>query len=205
MMRKRLWHHMITSSCEVFQMYEDSETVVTCAVGMRLCLTFRFRFVYCHSVNAHNFICSSGDGSNISNISTFICLAVCCRSCFWAHSCSWPWIVRGASPMGSGWPLVSQRAVLSYVLFLNWIHDFRSVSKFGLHLLLLLLPLDPWFWMLCANDMRWLRNQVVAPLTEELVFRACMLPMLVPCAGPSTAIITCPLFFGVGECKFFPA
>lgn len=47
--------------------------------------------------------------------------------------------------------------------------------------------------------MRWLRNQVVAPLTEELVFRACMLPMLVPCAGPSTAIFTCPLFFGVGE------
>lgn len=92
---------------------------------------------------------------------------------------------------------------LCCVLFL--IHDFRSVSKFGLHLLLSLLPLDPWFWMLCANDMRWLRNQVVAPLTEELVFRACMLPMLVPCAGPSTAIITCPLFFGVGECKFFPA
>ncbi|XP_006808549.1 CAAX prenyl protease 2 [Neolamprologus brichardi] len=58
---------------------------------------------------------------------------------------------------------------------------------------------DPWFWMLCANDMRWLRNQVVAPLTEELVFRACMLPMLVPCAGPSTAIITCPLFFGVAH------
>ncbi|KAG7280431.1 hypothetical protein CRUP_028171 [Coryphaenoides rupestris] len=38
----------------------------------------------------------------------------------------------------------------------------------------------PWFWNLCASDMRWMRNQVVAPLTEELVFRACMLPMLVP-------------------------
>uniref|UniRef100_A0A672QZ03 CAAX prenyl protease 2 n=1 Tax=Sinocyclocheilus grahami TaxID=75366 RepID=A0A672QZ03_SINGR len=57
---------------------------------------------------------------------------------------------------------------------------------------------DPCFWTLCLGDMRWLRNQVVAPLTEELVFRACMLPMLVPCAGPSTAIFTCPLFFGVG-------
>lgn len=61
-------------------------------------------------------------------------------------------------------------------------------------------PTDPWFWSLCFSDVRWLRNQVVAPLTEELVFRACMLPMLVPCAGPSTAIFTCPLFFGVGEC-----
>ncbi|XP_034412952.1 CAAX prenyl protease 2 [Cyclopterus lumpus] len=59
--------------------------------------------------------------------------------------------------------------------------------------------LDPWFWMLCLSDMRWLRNQVVAPLTEELVFRACMLPMLVPCAGPLAAIFTCPLFFGVAH------
>ncbi|MGH0163367.1 UNVERIFIED_CONTAM: hypothetical protein FKN15_044079 [Acipenser sinensis] len=47
--------------------------------------------------------------------------------------------------------------------------------------------------------MRWLRNQVVAPLTEELVFRACMLPMLAPCAGLSRAIFTCPLFFGVAH------
>ncbi|XP_066537985.1 CAAX prenyl protease 2 isoform X1 [Hoplias malabaricus] len=58
---------------------------------------------------------------------------------------------------------------------------------------------DPRFWALCIGDMRWLRNQVVAPLTEELVFRACMLPMLVPCAGPSMAIFTCPLFFGVAH------
>ncbi|XP_014011089.1 CAAX prenyl protease 2 [Salmo salar] len=58
---------------------------------------------------------------------------------------------------------------------------------------------DPWFWALCLSDMRWLRNQVVAPLTEELVFRACMLPMLVPCTSPSTAIFTCPLFFGVAH------
>uniref|UniRef100_A0A8C7VMM4 CAAX prenyl protease 2 n=1 Tax=Oncorhynchus mykiss TaxID=8022 RepID=A0A8C7VMM4_ONCMY len=60
-------------------------------------------------------------------------------------------------------------------------------------------PTDPWFWALCLRDMRWLRNQVVAPLTEELVFRACMLPMLVPCASPSTAMLTCPLFFGVAH------
>ncbi|XP_024913602.1 CAAX prenyl protease 2 [Cynoglossus semilaevis] len=59
--------------------------------------------------------------------------------------------------------------------------------------------LDPYFWALCFSDMRWLRNQIVAPLTEELVFRACMLPMLVPCAGPSLAIFTCPLFFGVAH------
>uniref|UniRef100_A0A672SVN5 CAAX prenyl protease 2 n=1 Tax=Sinocyclocheilus grahami TaxID=75366 RepID=A0A672SVN5_SINGR len=34
-------------------------------------------------------------------------------------------------------------------------------------------------WSRCVKDLRWLRNQVVAPLTEEFVFRACMIPMLV--------------------------
>lgn len=62
-------------------------------------------------------------------------------------------------------------------------------------------PADPRFWALCLGDVRWLRNQVVAPLTEELVFRACMLPMLVPCTGPGPAVLACPLFFGVGECS----
>ncbi|KAM8940551.1 CAAX prenyl protease 2 [Pelodytes ibericus] len=59
--------------------------------------------------------------------------------------------------------------------------------------------LDPRFWLICLSDMRWLRNQVIAPLTEELVFRACMLPMLVPCTGPGSAIYTCPLFFGIAH------
>ncbi|XP_063001641.1 CAAX prenyl protease 2 isoform X2 [Elgaria multicarinata webbii] len=58
---------------------------------------------------------------------------------------------------------------------------------------------DPRFWFLCLTDMRWLRNQVIAPFTEELVFRACMLPMLVPCTGLGPAIFTCPLFFGVAH------
>lgn len=53
-------------------------------------------------------------------------------------------------------------------------------------------------WRLRASDPLWLRNQVVAPLTEEVVFRGAMLPMLVPCTGPSAAIFIAPLFFGVG-------
>lgn len=48
------------------------------------------------------------------------------------------------------------------------------------------------------GDAVWLRNQVVAPVTEELVFRGAMLPMLVGCTGPTAAIFTAPLFFGVG-------
>ncbi|XP_068457307.1 CAAX prenyl protease 2-like [Clinocottus analis] len=59
--------------------------------------------------------------------------------------------------------------------------------------------LDVQSWMLCVGDAVWLRNQVVAPLTEELVFRGAMLPMLVPCTGPTAAIFTAPLFFGVAH------
>ncbi|XP_069001742.1 CAAX prenyl protease 2-like [Embiotoca jacksoni] len=59
--------------------------------------------------------------------------------------------------------------------------------------------MDVQSWRLCVEDVVWLRNQVVAPLTEELVFRAAMLPMLVPCTGPTAAIFTAPLFFGVAH------
>ncbi|XP_037402059.1 CAAX prenyl protease 2 isoform X4 [Pygocentrus nattereri] len=51
----------------------------------------------------------------------------------------------------------------------------------------------------CLRDLCWLRNHVVAPLTEELVFRASMLPILAPCTGPTAAIFIAPLFFGVAH------
>lgn len=59
--------------------------------------------------------------------------------------------------------------------------------------------------MLCTSSVllrqaAWLFLQ--APLSEEFTFRACMLPILVPCLGQRTAVIVCPLFFGVGECRF---
>ncbi|KAI1902625.1 hypothetical protein AGOR_G00017880 [Albula goreensis] len=88
--------------------------------------------------------------------------------------------------------------VLTMALFLGPVIQLALDSPWGL-VDGLKLGFDPWFWALCMSDMRWLRNQVVAPLTEELVFRACMLPMLVPCAGPTTAIFVCPLFFGVAH------
>ncbi|XP_061595509.1 CAAX prenyl protease 2-like isoform X2 [Cololabis saira] len=54
-------------------------------------------------------------------------------------------------------------------------------------------------WLVCLQDAVWLRNQVVAPVTEELVFRGALLPMLIPCTGPTAAIFTAPLFFGVAH------
>ncbi|XP_044077864.1 CAAX prenyl protease 2-like isoform X3 [Siniperca chuatsi] len=59
--------------------------------------------------------------------------------------------------------------------------------------------LDVQSWRMCVGDAVWLRNQLVAPVTEELVFRGAMLPMLVPCTGPTTAIFMAPLLFGVAH------
>jgi prenyl protein peptidase len=48
--------------------------------------------------------------------------------------------------------------------------------------------------------MQTIRNLVVGPVTEELVFRACMCPVLL--AGgfsPTTTIIIVPFFFGIAH------
>ncbi|XP_028851588.1 CAAX prenyl protease 2 [Denticeps clupeoides] len=95
-------------------------------------------------------------------------------------------------------PAVILPLVLTMVLFLGPLFQLALDCPWGF-IDGVRVAVDPCFWALCLSDMRWLRNQVVAPLTEELVFRACMLPMLVPCAGPSAAIFTCPLFFGVAH------
>lgn len=53
-----------------------------------------------------------------------------------------------------------------------------------------------WIWNL--TDLQFLRSHVVAPVAEEFVFRACMMPLLLQCFRPMTAIFIAPLFFGVG-------
>lgn len=56
---------------------------------------------------------------------------------------------------------------------------------------------------LAANVFAW-RTFVVAPLTEEIVFRACMIPTLL-CAGFQHLVIIlfCPLFFGLAHLNHF--
>jgi prenyl protein peptidase len=44
-----------------------------------------------------------------------------------------------------------------------------------------------------------LRNYVVAPFSEEFVFRACLMPFLLPALGPPQTVLLCPLFFGVAH------
>lgn len=60
-----------------------------------------------------------------------------------------------------------------------------------------------WLSEISSNVLTW-RNYVVAPLTEELVFRACMLPILL-CGGfkPYSAMILCPIFFSLSHLNHF--
>ena len=44
-----------------------------------------------------------------------------------------------------------------------------------------------------------LRNFVVAPFAEEFIFRACLVPILVPWLGELWTILLCPLFFGLAH------
>lgn len=44
-----------------------------------------------------------------------------------------------------------------------------------------------------------LRNYVVAPFAEELVYRACMLLLLSPAIGEQYAVLFCPIFFGIAH------
>lgn len=55
------------------------------------------------------------------------------------------------------------------------------------------------FWLNHLCDLLWLRNHVVAPLSEEFTFRACMLPLLLQSFTPMTSIFITPIFFGVGK------
>ncbi|KOB71121.1 CAAX prenyl protease 2, partial [Operophtera brumata] len=49
------------------------------------------------------------------------------------------------------------------------------------------LGLQPIYWVQSWQDLLWVRNHIMAPLSEEWVFRACMLPILLQCLMPMTA------------------
>lgn len=63
--------------------------------------------------------------------------------------------------------------------------------------------LAQWIQAAVADVMVW-RNYVVAPFTEELVFRACMIPLLL-CGGfkMSTIIFLSPIFFSLAHLNHF--
>ncbi|KAF2364739.1 CAAX amino terminal protease [Trinorchestia longiramus] len=59
--------------------------------------------------------------------------------------------------------------------------------------------MDPRYWYQQVTSMVWLRNQVVAPFSEEWTFRACLIPMLVQYMKPTTTLFVAPLFFGIAH------
>lgn len=59
--------------------------------------------------------------------------------------------------------------------------------------------IEPMYWINSFQNILWLRNHIVAPLSEEFTFRACMMPLLLQSYAPTTAILLTPLFFGVAH------
>lgn len=56
-----------------------------------------------------------------------------------------------------------------------------------------------WMHSIASSVMAW-RNYIVAPLTEELVFRACMIPLLLSGGIKTyTAMFLCPVFFSLAH------
>lgn len=58
---------------------------------------------------------------------------------------------------------------------------------------------QPSYWIDSVQNILWLRNHIMAPLSEEFTFRACMMPLLLQSFSPKTAIFLTPLFFGVAH------
>lgn len=50
-----------------------------------------------------------------------------------------------------------------------------------------------------VTELIWLRNYVVAPISEEFTFRACIIPLLLQSFQPMTTILICPIFFGAAH------
>ncbi|XP_037302268.1 CAAX prenyl protease 2-like [Manduca sexta] len=58
---------------------------------------------------------------------------------------------------------------------------------------------EPMYWVASWQDLVWVRNHVMAPLSEEWVFRSCMVPLLLQCLEPSTAVFIGPMLFGIAH------
>lgn len=57
----------------------------------------------------------------------------------------------------------------------------------------------PSYWINSFGDLIWIRNHIVAPLSEEFTYRACMMPVLLLKFSTTTAVLITPLFFGVAH------
>lgn len=54
-------------------------------------------------------------------------------------------------------------------------------------------------WRQSFRQAIWIRDFVVAPVTEEVAFRCCCTPLLSDCLSPAMTIIVSPLFFALSH------
>ncbi|XP_057979967.1 CAAX prenyl protease 2 isoform X2 [Malania oleifera] len=95
--------------------------------------------------------------------------------------------------------------VVKYLLLVNLWKEYKNHGGGTLFDCIRRVPqkLLGWIFSLASNVVAW-RNYVVAPITEELVFRACMIPLLL-CGGFRiyTVIFLCPVFFSLAHLNHF--
>ncbi|CAD5222805.1 unnamed protein product [Bursaphelenchus okinawaensis] len=58
---------------------------------------------------------------------------------------------------------------------------------------------SPFEWLACLKDLVWLRNNVIAPITEELVFRGCAAVLIQHSLGKPCALFFSPLLFAISH------
>ncbi|GAV04448.1 hypothetical protein RvY_14722 [Ramazzottius varieornatus] len=76
--------------------------------------------------------------------------------------------------------------------FRGYNQAFFSLLWYNLHYRRRILRDTIYSWM-------WWRAYVVAPLSEEFVYRACLIPVIAWCYGTTTAVFLSPLAFGVAH------
>jgi len=78
--------------------------------------------------------------------------------------------------------------ILLFLLFLGPIFNLMVDGDFSTHLI----------GQIDLKDIKVIRNLIIAPFFEELVFRGCMIPLLYP-SFSSWSLFLAPLFFGVAH------
>ncbi|KAK2585639.1 hypothetical protein KPH14_010263 [Odynerus spinipes] len=98
--------------------------------------------------------------------------------------------------LGLRWPGLLQASTIPFLLTMIL---FLGPLSLQIHNEFWRLYAEPMCWLGSVRTLIWWRNLIVAPLSEEWTFRACMLPLLLQCFTQTTAIFICPLFFGVAH------
>jgi len=82
--------------------------------------------------------------------------------------------------------------VLTAIFYLgNWVSMFFDGSLKDLA--------DLKGWLYSFKNILWIRHTIVAPITEELAFRACSATLINHCFGWSAAVFVAPLFFALSH------